>query len=71
MDIKRENFRRISESRMTKILTILDQFKNLSNTSFYSYSDEEIKNIFNNIISKAKETEEFLLAKNKFKRKEL
>ena len=46
MENKRDNFKRISENRVSKILTMIDQLTNLSNSSFYEYSDEEIEKIF-------------------------
>ena len=44
---KQKNFKRISENRVNKILTLFDQLKNLKNRSFYDYSDEDIEKIFN------------------------
>jgi hypothetical protein len=64
MENKKENFKRISENRTTKILTLLSQFKNLSNSSFYQYTDDEIEKIFNVIEGEAKKTKEYLLKKN-------
>lgn len=46
---KHENFRRIAEARTEKILDMLDLIGNLSNTSFYEYSEMEIEKIFNTI----------------------
>ena len=46
---KRDNFKRISENRVSKILVLLSQLTNLTNTSFYEYTDEQMENIFSAI----------------------
>ena len=42
MENKKDNFKRISENRVSKILNLLSQLTNLSNSSFYEYTDDEI-----------------------------
>jgi hypothetical protein len=49
MSIKRENFKRIAESRTNKILAMVELLGNLSNTSFYEFNEEEIEKIFSTI----------------------
>ena len=49
MDIKRENFKRISESRIKKINDLISKLNNLNNPSFYEYEDSEIDDMFNSI----------------------
>lgn len=49
MDIKKENFKRIAESRTNKIIDMISLLGNLSNKSFYDYSDEQINAIFDTI----------------------
>lgn len=61
---KKENFKRISENRVTKILNLLDQLTNLTNTSFYEYSDEDIEKIFNAIEQATASSKETLLKAN-------
>lgn len=61
---KRENFKRISENRVSKILTLLNQLTNLTNTSFYDYTDEDIEKIFNAIDETSKNSKEVLLRSN-------
>ena len=39
-------FKRLAEARTDKVLDMLDLIGNLSNKSFYEYTDEEIKSIF-------------------------
>jgi len=51
MDIKKENFKRIAESRTNKIIDMISLLGNLSNKSFYDYSDEQINAIFEAIQS--------------------
>lgn len=61
---KRDNFKRISENRVSKILVLLSQLTNLSNTSFYEYSDDDIKKIFAAIDDASKNAKEDLLRAN-------
>lgn len=43
---KKDNFKRIAENRTNKIIDMISLLGNLSNTSFYEYTDEEINKIF-------------------------
>ena len=61
---KKENFKRISENRVSKILTLLNQLTNLTNTSFYDYTDEDIEKIFDAIDEASKNSKEVLLRAN-------
>jgi hypothetical protein len=65
MDIKKENFKRISENRVSKLLAMLTQLTNLGNSSFYEYTDEDIEKIFKAIELETKKSKEILLRKNK------
>lgn len=49
MIAKQENFKRIAENRVNKIIDMISKLENLNNTSFYEYSDEQIENIFDAI----------------------
>ena len=69
MDNKKDNFKRISENRLSKIVTLLSQLTNLSNSSFYEYSNEEIEKIFDVIIKEANQSKEKLLKANEKKTK--
>ena len=62
MNDKRNNFKRLAEARTEKILAMLDLIGNLSNKSFYEYTDEEVDKIFKAI------TESIENNKNKFKK---
>ena len=46
MENKKENFKRIAENRVNKILVLYKQLENLSNTSFYEYTNDQIEKIF-------------------------
>ena len=46
MDNKKDNFKRIAEKRTNKIIELISKLQNLTNTSFYEYSDEQIEAIF-------------------------
>ena len=61
METKKENFKRLAEARTEKVLAMIDLIGNLSNKSFYEYTDDEVEKIFK-AISKALEEN-----KNKFK----
>lgn len=49
MNNKKQNFKRLAEARTEKVLQTLDLIGNLSNKSFYEYTDEEVEKIFNAI----------------------
>ena len=61
---KQERFNRIATNRTNKILDMLRLLGNCSNTSNYSYSEEQVKKIFLAIENEVKEQ------KSKFWRKE-
>ena len=68
--IKQDNFKRISDNRVNKIVDLISKLHNLSNTSFYEYSDEQIENIFSLIQSELdKQKELFDYEKKKKKKK--
>lgn len=46
MDNKKDNFKRIAEKRTNKIIESISKLQNLTNTSFYEYTDEQIEAIF-------------------------
>ena len=46
---KRENFVRLAEARTNKILEMVRLLGNLSNTSNYSYTKQDVEKIFNAI----------------------
>ena len=62
---KVNNFKRISENRVNKILSILDQLKNLTNKSFYEYSEDDIERIFMTIQKELDDTKKKLLDEKK------
>jgi len=49
MDQKKDNFKRIAENRTNKIIDMINLLENLSNQSYYEYTDEQINKIFNSI----------------------
>ena len=46
MDNKKENFKRIAEKRTNKIIESISKLQNLTNASFYEYTEEQIESIF-------------------------
>lgn len=67
-NIKRENFVRISESRVSKIIILFEQLTNLNNSSFYEYSDEDVEKIFSALENEMKKSKDILLKSNKKKK---
>lgn len=49
MDNKKDNFKRIAEKRTNKIIESISKLQNLTNTSFYEYSYEQMEKIFDAI----------------------
>lgn len=49
MNKKQENFRRLAESRTNKVIDMLQLIGNLSNTSNYEYTVEDVRKIFDAI----------------------
>lgn len=68
MNAKQENFKRIAENRVNKIIDMISKLENLNNTSFYEYSDEQMENIFN-AIQKELDKQKELFKKNKNSKK--
>lgn len=66
---KRENFKKIAERRTNEILDKINSFQNFTNTSFYSYTDEEIDKILEYINGAIKQSIEPLKERNKEKKK--
>ena len=60
METKEERFVRIAEARTNKIIDMIRLLGNCSNKGNYSYSEEEVKKIFNAIEAELK------VAKGKF-----
>ncbi len=72
MNAKQENFKRIAENRVNKIIDMISKLDNLNNTSFYEYSDEQMENIFKAIQKELdKQKELFNKSKKSKKRFEL
>lgn len=62
--MKKDNFKRISENRVSKILALFLQLRNLTNLSFYEYTDEEIIRMFTLIDEESKKVRDELLKVN-------
>ena len=56
VNLKRQRFLRIAESRVNKILSNLDNLAKCSNKRNYEYSDDEVRKIFREIDRKVKDT---------------
>lgn len=70
MEKKHDRFQRLATARTERVLDTLDLIGNLSNKSFYDYSEKEVKEIFDTIKKVADENEDkFLKTKGKKKRR--
>lgn len=68
-ELKHENFKRIAQNRKNKIISTIEQLKNLSNFSYYEFTEAEIKEMFDEISSKSEEIKKRLLSSCKKKNK--
>ncbi|MGS0972243.1 MAG: hypothetical protein ACVCEJ_03225 [Candidatus Izemoplasmataceae bacterium] len=69
MDKRYDNFKRVAEKRTNKIIEMIQLLGNLSNKSFYDYTDDDVLSIFN-VIQKEIDTQKEKLVsgkKSKFK----
>lgn len=72
MTFKEENFKRIAENRINKIIEMISKLSNLSNPYYYEYSDEQVEKMFMAIQRELdKQKKEFDNAKKKNQRFEL
>ena len=70
LNTKQENFKRIADNRTHKIVELISKLHNLSNSSFYEYTDEQIDEMFNSIQKELdKQRTIFLQERNKAKKK--
>lgn len=70
MNSRQENFKRIADNRTNKIVELISKLHNLSNSSFYEYTDEQIDEMFNTIQKEIdKQKNIFLAGRNKGKKK--
>lgn len=56
MESKRERFIRLAEARTNKILKMVELLGNLSNTSSYEYTEDDINLIYNRILEELNKT---------------
>ena len=49
MGIKHDNFVRISETRVSKIVDLISKLNNLNNRSYYDFTPEEANKMFEEI----------------------
>jgi len=62
MESKNDRFKRLATNRVNTAIKTIELIGNLSNRNSYSYSEDEVKKIFNILNDKIKE------ANNRFKR---
>ena len=49
VSVRKENFKRIAEKRTNRIIAMIETLGNLSNKSYYDYTEKEIELIFSAI----------------------
>lgn len=49
MQNKQDNFKRVAENRTNKVISMISLLGNLTNSSFYEYTDEQVETMFNAI----------------------
>lgn len=70
MENKKANFKRIAENRTNKIIDQISLLGNLSNSSYYEYTDDQIEAIFNAIQEELdKQKAKFIKSKDGRKKK--
>lgn len=69
--VKQQNFKRIAENRTGKIVNSISKLHNLSNSSFYEYTDEQIDKMFDIIQKELDKQKEEFKRKGKNKKIEL
>ena len=69
--VKQQNFKRIAENRKEKIVDLISKLHNLSNSSFYEYTDEQIDKMFDIIQKELDKQKEEFKRKGKNKKIEL
>ena len=70
MESKEEKFKRLANARVNNAIKQLDLIGNLSNSSSYNYSDDEVRRIMSTLNQKVKEISfkfQESLKKEKFK----
>lgn len=66
---KQQNFKRIAENRTNKIIDMIASLSNLSNTSYYEYTADQIEAIFDAIQAELDKQKNNLMPKNNGKKK--
>ena len=69
MSQRKENFKRIAENRTNKIIDMIQSLGNLKNKSFYEYTDDEIRAIFDAIEVELNEQKKLFFSDSKIPRK--
>lgn len=65
METKQENFKRVATNRTNKIITMIRSLGNLTNSSFYEYTDEQVAAMFEAIEQELEIQKETLNQKKK------
>lgn len=69
MNVKQENFKRIADNRTSKIIDLISKLHNLTNASFYEYTDEQIDNMFKAIQKELDKQKNIFMSERKKEKK--
>ena len=69
MSQRKENFKRIAENRTNKIIDMIQSLGNLKNKSFYEYTEDEIRAIFEAIEFELNEQKKLFFSDSKSPKK--
>ena len=61
METKEEKFKRVAENRMKKVFSDMNLIANLSNRKHYTYSVQEVEELFQAYHDKGKEVQAYFL----------
>lgn len=71
MNTKQENFKRIADNRTSKIVDLISKLHNLTNSSFYEYTDDQIDDMFNTIQKELDRQKNIFLSERKKEKKKV
>ena len=71
MNTKQENFKRIADNRTSKIVDLISKLHNLTNSSFYEYTDNQIDDMFKTIQKELDKQKKIFISERKKEKKKV
>lgn len=71
MNTKQANFKRIADNRTSKIVDLISKLHNLTNSSFYEYTDQQIDDMFKTIQKELDKQKNIFLSERKKDKKKV